>query len=150
MARKLNFVLPTDEMQMADNWTKLRNSIEQREFDPFFGTTPLAEGFANVTSYWAYYFTMGPLVFFSITMYTDGDSITWPVSAPLLLPIQASSRGSTQLLEGYKCFPATSPGHAGTVSDWFQLQSTSLLADGGHAVHGGSESVNVSGWYFRE
>ena len=150
MARKLNFVLPTDELQQADNWKKFRDSIEQREFDPFFNTTPLAEGFQDVTSYWAYYFTMGPLVFFSITLYTDGDSITWPVGAVLELPIQASSRGSTHLLEEFKCFPATNPGHAGTVSDWFELKSTSLLADGGHTAHGGSESVNVSGWYFRE
>lgn len=151
MARKLNFVLPTDELKMADNWTKLRNSVEQREYDPFFGTTPATEGFSHVDSYWGYYFCIGPLVFFTVTMIpTVGDSVTWSAGAAIKIPLESSTRGSTYLLEEAKGFPAINPGHATTVADWFILSSTSVLADNGHSPAGGNEKTNVSGWYFRE
>lgn len=147
--RKFNFALPADEAQTRKNWKILIDNIDQREFNPFQGTTPAAAGFTNVGSYWAYYYVHGPVVHWSITMLNDGGgSVRWSAGNSLQMPFQAATRG-TNLLESHKCFPATERQHAGVVQDWFYLQSTTIVAAGGH-TSGASDDTNISGWYFRE
>lgn len=149
MTRKINIALPSSEIQQANNWKILRDSIDQKEFDPFSGATPAARGFTNVGLYWAYYFVHGPIVYFSITLINDGGgSVRWGAGDYFDIPFQAATRG-TNLLESHKCFPATERNHAGVVQDWFYLQSTTIVSAAGHSS-GASDDTNVSGWYFRE
>lgn len=151
MAQRFQFIPPGDEITNGKNWKHLLDNIQQKEFDPFYNTTPATEGFSDVDSYWGYYFLFGPICFFSVTLIpTGGNAVTWTAGAAILLPYAASYRGPTYLLEEAKSFPATNPGHTGTVADWFVLAPTSILADNGHGAHGGNEKMQVSGWYFRE
>jgi hypothetical protein len=129
----------------------MQDNIVQKEFDPFFNTTPVAAGFTDVGNYWGYYFIFGPICYFSITLiHSGGASVRWPAGSAMQIPVPASMRGATYLLEDHKCFPATERQHPNVVQDWFYIQPTTIVAAGGHTGAGASDDTNVSGWYFRE
>lgn len=147
--RKIPLRPPRDELTSLRNWHTLIGEIQQAEFDPFFGTTAVAAGFTNVDDSWGYYFTFGPLVFFSISLYSAG-SITWAAASLLKLPFQAAQRGTSFYLEYGKQFPATGTGSGNASIDVFNLQSVTLSAEAGKGGGGAGGDVNISGWYFRE
>jgi len=150
MTQRILLNPPINEVQQALNWKNLIDGIQQREFDPFYGTTPLAAGFTDVGTYWGYYFLFGPIVHFSITLLNSGGtSVRWTAGSAMQIPYQAATRG-TNLLESHKNFPATERQHPGVVQDWFYIQSTTIVSAGGHTGAGASDDTNISGWYFRE
>jgi hypothetical protein len=150
MAKPLKFVLPKNEAQQELNWKVLIDATQANEFDPFYGTTPAAQGFTNVGNYWGYYTLFGPIVYFTITLLNDGGgSVRWSAGDYMLLPYSCATRGTAHILESHKCFPATERNHAGIVQDWFYLGPGYITSSAGH-TSGSSDDSNISGWYFRE
>jgi hypothetical protein len=149
--KKWNFERPdTLEAQQA-NWQQLINNTQTQEYDPFNGATPASAGFANVDSYWGTYSVQGPIVFFSINMFSAG-AITWSAGNILYLPVAAATRGTGFAQQYGLSFPVTS--YSGFVTDGSGLvqvfgSNTGTQISASADEGGGTAEFNVSGWYFR-
>lgn len=154
LMKKFSFEPPKDEDAMKRNWLQLINNTHTQEYDPFDGQTPAAKGFTNVTSGWGTYSVMGPIVYFSINMYSSGAAMTWTAASELHLPIEAAIRDVTLNLpqqEGL-VFPVMTYGGI-PLTTASRLAVFSMNAFGrllnGNGDTTGSTNFNVSGWYFR-
>lgn len=146
--RKVNFISPSEKEAGPSNWVTLVQSTEQNTFDPFFGTTPATAGFTNVSKYQGYYYVWGPIVFFSIALYS-ATTVVWTATKALKLPFKAATNSDGSQLENGKTYPATAKGGGNATKDRFSFTDTKTLgAEAGNA--GAGTNVNISGWYFRE
>lgn len=147
--KQFNFLLADSDDAQKQNWTQLTNGLKFAEFDPFNGTTPVAEGFTNVTSYWGVSYTLGPICFVSISLQNNGGTMSWSAGNCLRLPYTNAQRGGIHGLELGKSLVCTSGATASKVIDSFNLSpgTDNLIA----ATTGVTNTISacISGWYFR-
>ncbi len=150
-----SFTPPSDLAASNQNWETAIAGQKSGAYDPFLGTTPVANLFTNVDLYWGTYHCDGPVVFFSVVLAstTGGVYVAWPTGATVTLPFKVAYRGNTgsawDVLEAGKAFPATTFG--GGDSDWFKHDNNKILsAINGHTSPPNSPNVCISGWYFRD
>ncbi len=148
--KKWSFEQPKDLEAQQRNWVQLINNTTTQEYDPFNGATPASAGFTGVDFYWGTYSLQGPIVFFSINMFSD-TTVAWSQGNTLLLPIAAATRGTGFAQQYGLSFPVTEYGGfctnviSGLVVCFGSNTGTNITA----SEAGSTPEFNCAGWYFR-
>lgn len=146
--KKINLIAPNDESAIRQYVITMSNNFKQDSFDPFSGTTAVAAGFGNVSSYTGFYHTNGPIIYFSICL-NSASTLTWAAGNKLKLPFSMGTTSTSVQVQNGLTFEATAKGGGNATKDRFSFfDAKTLSAEVGHA--GAGTNLNISGWYFRE
>ena len=142
--RKISFIPPNTTEDQQKNWMTLINSMEQQEWDPFLGTTMAAQDFTAGTLESSIYYTVGPLVFFSLAF----GNVAWDPGANILMPYGRALRPGQVVQYEYffQAYSYSQPEAADTFT--FRDGPSRLEALGGSG--GTYGEIGINGWYFRD